>query len=162
MRKIDKVVIHCSATREGQDVSVDTVRQWHLNKGWQDIGYHFYVALDGTVHTGRDIEVSGAHTLGENENSIGVCYAGGVEEDGKTPKDTRTKEQENSLVNLLTFLKQDFKISFRTQQIFNKTVNHRPVKEYRNYVGLIVKNMKFSSTLYIENTIHQTSLNYEN
>ena len=109
MRKIDEVIIHCSATREGQDISVDTVRQWHLDKGWADIGYHFFIDIKGEVHIGRDIEEQGAHTFGHNHNSIGVCYAGGVEKDGKTPKDTRTEEQENSLVNLLTSLKERFK-----------------------------------------------------
>mgnify|MGYP003631255845 FL=1 len=109
MRKIDEVIIHCSATREGQDISVDTVRQWHLDRGWTDIGYHFFIDIKGEVHIGRDIEEQGAHTFGHNHNSIGVCYAGGVEKDGKTPKDTRTEEQENSLVNLLTSLKEKFK-----------------------------------------------------
>jgi len=109
MRKIDRVIIHCSATREGQDISVDTVRQWHLDRGWNDIGYHFYITIDGDVHIGRDVGTIGAHTLGHNNTSIGICYAGGVEKDGKTAKDTRTKEQEESLINLLFSLKEEYK-----------------------------------------------------
>jgi len=50
MRNIKEIIIHCSATREGQDVPVETIRDWHVNsRGWSDIGYHFYVELDGTI-----------------------------------------------------------------------------------------------------------------
>lgn len=104
-RKIDKIIVHCSATREGQHIDVDTIRDWHVNgRGWSDVGYHYIIYLDGTVHTGRPIERSGAHTKGQNSNSIGICYIGGVETDGKTPKDTRTPEQKAALDNLLFVL----------------------------------------------------------
>ena len=105
MRNINEIIIHCSATREGQQVSVDTIRDWHLAKGWNDIGYHFYIDLDGTINKGRDIDKMGAHCKGHNRNSIGICYCGGVEADGKTPKDTRTQEQEDSLLHVLKTLK---------------------------------------------------------
>jgi len=105
MRIVKEVIIHCSATREGQQISVDTIRDWHLAKGWNDIGYHFYIDLDGTIHKGRDIDKMGAHCKGHNRNSIGVCYCGGVEADGKTPKDTRTQEQKESLLHVLKTLK---------------------------------------------------------
>lgn len=104
-RKIDKIIVHCSATREGQHIDVDTIRDWHVNgRGWSDIGYHYVIYLDGTVHPGRPIERAGAHTKGQNANSIGICYIGGVETDGKTPKDTRTPEQKVALDNLLFVL----------------------------------------------------------
>ena len=105
MRLVKEVIIHCSATRESQQVSVDTIRDWHLAKGWNDIGYHFYIDLDGTIHKGRDIDKMGAHCKGRNRNSIGICYCGGVEADGKTPKDTRTQEQKESLLHVLKTLK---------------------------------------------------------
>jgi len=105
MRSIKEIIIHCSATRESQQISVDTIRDWHLAKGWNDIGYHFYIDLDGTIHKGRDIDKMGAHCKGHNRNSIGVCYCGGVEADGKTPKDTRTQEQKESLLHVLKTLK---------------------------------------------------------
>ena len=105
MRLVKEIIIHCSATREDQQVSVDTIRDWHLAKGWNDIGYHFYVDLDGTINKGRDIDKMGAHCKGHNRNSIGICYCGGVETDGKTPKDTRTQEQKDSLLNVLKTLK---------------------------------------------------------
>lgn len=100
-RKIDKIIIHCSATREGQDISVDTIRDWHLKRGWSDIGYHYVIDLNGVLHAGRPLEITGAHCKGHNTGSIGICYIGGVEADGKTPKDTRTKEQKAALDNLL-------------------------------------------------------------
>ena len=105
MRLVKEIIIHCSATREGQQISVDTIRDWHLAKGWNDIGYHFYIDLDGTINKGRDIDKIGAHCKGHNRNSIGICYCGGVEADGKTPKDTRTQEQKDSLLHVLKTLK---------------------------------------------------------
>ena len=105
MRLVKEIIIHCSATREGQEVSVDTIRDWHLAKGWNNIGYHFYIDLDGTIHKGRDIDKIGAHCKGRNRNSIGICYCGGVEADGKTPKDTRTQEQKESLSHVLKTIK---------------------------------------------------------
>ena len=105
MRSINEIIIHCSATREGQQVTVDTIKDWHLAKGWNDIGYHFYIDLDGTINKGRDIDKMGAHCKGHNRNSIGICYCGGVEADGKTPKDTRTQEQKDSLLHVLKTLK---------------------------------------------------------
>lgn len=105
MRTINKLIVHCSATREGQDITVDTIRDWHLKRGWSDIGYHYVVKLDGTIETGRSVELMGAHVKGHNKDSIGICYIGGVEADGKTPKDTRTDKQKDSLLNLLVTLK---------------------------------------------------------
>ncbi len=104
VRQITKIILHCSATREGQDVSVEAIRKWHLNRGWSDIGYHYVIYLDGSIHEGRPVNRSGAHTKGYNSKSIGVCYIGGVEKDGKTPKDTRTPEQDTALTNLITAL----------------------------------------------------------
>ena len=106
MRNINEIIIHCSATREGQDISVDTIREWHVDgRGWSDIGYHFYIDINGKIWKGRDIDRSGAHCKNHNRNSIGVCYCGGVETDGKTPKDTRTKEQKDgpSTINLIQY-----------------------------------------------------------
>ncbi len=105
MRKINKIIIHCTATAEGKDYSVDTIRKWHLKRGWRDIGYHFLIQRDGTVDEGRPIEQSGAHTKGHNWDSIGISYVGGVEakkKDGKwIAKDTRTDEQKDALLDLI-------------------------------------------------------------
>lgn len=105
MRIINKIIVHCTATPEGKNYTVDTIRKWHIAKGWSDIGYHYVIYLDGSVHKGRDEKIVGAHCLGQNANSIGVCYVGGVATDGKTPKDTRTEAQKQSLIDLLKKLK---------------------------------------------------------
>ena len=104
-RTIKELIVHCSATPEGKDYSVDTIRQWHLQRGFSDIGYHYVIYRDGSIHIGRDESIIGAHCTGHNTNSIGVCYIGGCASDGKTPKDTRTSEQRQSLLNLLKELK---------------------------------------------------------
>lgn len=104
-RNIKELIVHCSATPEGKDYSVDIIRQWHLQRGFSDIGYHYVVYRDGSIHIGRDESIIGAHCTGHNTNSIGVCYIGGCAPDGKTPKDTRTTEQKQSLVKLLKELK---------------------------------------------------------
>lgn len=104
-RNIKELIVHCSATPEGKDYSVDTIRQWHLQRGFSDIGYHYVVYRDGSIYIGRDESIIGAHCTGHNTNSIGVCYIGGCASDGKTPKDTRTTEQKQSLVKLLKELK---------------------------------------------------------
>lgn len=103
---VEKIIIHCSATREN-DNSVDfyTIDKWHKARGWKGCGYHFVVLIDGTIQIGRGLNEIGAHTVGFNKNSWGICYVGGLERDGKTPKDTRTNEQKESLKYLIGFLK---------------------------------------------------------
>lgn len=65
MRQINKIIVHCSATREGENYTVDTIRSWHVDgRGWSDIGYHFYIDLHGEIHKGRDIAKIGAHSKG--------------------------------------------------------------------------------------------------
>jgi N-acetylmuramoyl-L-alanine amidase len=106
MRQINKIIIHCSATREGENIPVETIRKWHVDgRGWSDIGYHLYIDLYGEIHKGRDIAKIGAHVKGHNRNSIGICYCGGVEADGKTPKDTRLDCQKDALNAVLRTLK---------------------------------------------------------
>ena len=107
-RNIRELIVHCSATPEGKDYSVDTIRQWHLQRGFSDIGYHYVIYRDGSIHIGRDESIIGAHCTGHNTNSIGICYIGGCASDGKTPKDTRTEAQKNSLLKLLSELKKKY------------------------------------------------------
>ena len=97
MRKITKIIVHCSATPEGRAVTVEDMDKWHRERGFDSIGYHFIIYLDGSIHLGRPIERPGAHCIGQNITSIGVCYIGGLERDCKTPKDTRTDAQKKAL-----------------------------------------------------------------
>ena len=107
MRKIDKLIIHCSATPEGRTVTVAEIDKWHRDKGYNGIGYHYVIGLNGEVWKGRDINLIGAHTQGYNSNSIGVCYIGGCDKSMKA-KDTRTASQKVALLNLVKDLKKQF------------------------------------------------------
>lgn len=103
-RPITEIILHCSATKEGQDFSAADIRRWHLDRGFNDIGYHFVVRLDGSVEQGRDINRIGAHCLNHNRRSIGVCYVGGLDRAGH-PADTRTSAQRLALPALLRRLR---------------------------------------------------------
>lgn len=100
MRKIDKVILHCSATKEGEDYTVTDIDRWHKEKGWQGIGYHYVIYRDGSIHEGRTLDKIGAHCLHHNANTIGICYIGGLDKEGN-PKDTRTKEQFEAMHRLV-------------------------------------------------------------
>ncbi len=114
MREINKLIVHCTATPEGRHTTVEDIRRWHKDRGWSDIGYHIVIYLDGTVHEGRDIEIQGAHCKGQNKNSIGIAYVGGINAVDYKPKDTRTEEQKQALVDMLEY----FKTLFPNVEIF--------------------------------------------
>lgn len=102
-RRIDKIIIHCTASKEGQDMTVEQIDKIHRRNGWAGCGYHFVIYRDGTIHDGRSIDKIGAHTGGYNTGSIGVCYVGGLDKNGK-PKDTRTLKQKHALYALVSRL----------------------------------------------------------
>lgn len=107
MRKITKIIVHCADTPEGRDDKAEDIRRWHKARGFNDIGYHYVVDLDGTIEPGRDVTIAGAHTTGHNADSIGVCYIGGADKYMKS-KDTRTEEQKTALLLLLKYLMQKY------------------------------------------------------
>ena len=100
MRTVTLIVVHCSATPEGRDFHASDIDCWHRARGWKMIGYHYVVNLDGSVETGRPEQMVGAHCKGHNEHSLGVCYIGGLDAQGR-PADTRTPEQKTALRRLL-------------------------------------------------------------
>ena len=104
MRKITEIIVHCTATKEGKNYTVNQIRRWHLQRGFSDIGYHFVIYLNGTIVKGRPIEQVGAHCKMHNWSSIGVCYVGGLDSTGLIAKDTRTEAQKRSLTALLSLL----------------------------------------------------------
>ena len=108
MRKINEIIVHCAATREDRDFTVEDITRWHKARGFATIGYHYVIYRDGSIHEGRPLEQIGAHCVGHNKHSIGICYIGGCASDGKTPKDTRTPEQKEALLALLRRLKAQF------------------------------------------------------
>ena len=106
-RRIDLIVIHCSATRATQRYTVDDCRRDHRARGFADIGYHYYITRDGVVHAGRALYQVGAHATGYNQHSIGICYEGGLDIRGR-PCDTRTPEQKKTLCKLIERLREDY------------------------------------------------------
>lgn len=105
-RKIDEIILHCTATPEGEEFSNAQIKQSHLARGFSDIGYHYVVGLNGEVRPGRAEAIAGAHCTGHNTRSIGVCYVGGCPT-RSTPnwqmngKDTRTAAQTAALEKLV-------------------------------------------------------------
>lgn len=115
-RRIDLILVHCTATPEGKDYTVEDIRSWHTapkpkGNGWSDIGYHYIIYRDGSVHLGRDVDIAGAHCEGFNSHSIGIVYVGGLEYIPGKPvselpvKDTRTEAQKLALLDLLVKLR---------------------------------------------------------
>jgi N-acetylmuramoyl-L-alanine amidase len=107
MRKLTRIILHCTATPDGRHVDVDTIRSWHRKRGWSDIGYHYVIYLDGSVHAGRDVAKVGAHVVGHNADTIGVVYVGGTDAGGKA-KDTMNDAQQTAFVNLVKHLRDQY------------------------------------------------------
>tara|TARA_R100000501_G_C2583427_1_gene85861 strand:- start:289 stop:744 length:456 start_codon:yes stop_codon:yes gene_type:complete len=130
MRKIKQIVVHCSATREGNDHDAEYIDKMHRARGWKGIGYNYVIKLNGDIENGRSIEKIPAGVFGHNRDSVHVVYIGGLDEDGK-PTDTRTNEQKHSLRVLLESLK----------LVFNKAVikGHRDFSPDKNGNGIIDK-----------------------
>lgn len=135
---IDAIVIHCSATREGWDVKATDIDKWHKERGFAMIGYNYVIDLDGTVEVGRPLTRDGAHcntagTCGRpyNSHSIGICYIGGLDKNGKA-KDTRTPAQKKALVKLVYELMEKYPIV--------EVIGHRDASPDKNKDGKITKN----------------------
>ncbi|MBO7568909.1 MAG: N-acetylmuramoyl-L-alanine amidase [Bacteroidaceae bacterium] len=107
MRRIDLIVVHCSATRCNRSFPFETLDACHKAKGWKCCGYHYYITRDGQTYQTRHENLIGAHAKGYNQHSLGVCYEGGLDEHGK-PADTRTEAQKCALWHLLRSLKTDY------------------------------------------------------
>lgn len=85
--------------------TAEIMESWHLSKGWDGLGYHFVIHKDGEVWRGRPEHIGGAHTVGHNSTSLGICLSGNF--DATLP----TKEQEASLKKLLLELTAKYKIT---------------------------------------------------
>ena len=107
MRTITLIIIHCSAVKPWQQSGVREIDRWHRAKGWKSCGYHYVVRRDGTIETGRPLEMIGAHCKDRNRHSIGICYEGGLDAEGR-PADTRTEAQKKALRELLQQLHAQF------------------------------------------------------
>lgn len=135
---IDSLVIHCSATRAGQDVRAADIDKWHKDRGFACIGYNYVIDLDGTVEVGRPLNRDGAHCntaglsgVSYNKHSIGICYVGGLDQNGN-PADTRTPEQKQALANLVYRLINEYPIV--------EVIGHRDASPDKNGDGKITPN----------------------
>lgn len=128
MRRIDYIVVHCSATSYGKDLDVEDIDRMHRRRGWSGVGYNYVVKLDGTIQEGRELKKIPAHVKGYNKHSIGICYIGGLDKDGK-PSDTRTPEQKAALLFKLTTLKTLFP--------FAEIVGHRDLSPDKDGDGVV-------------------------
>lgn len=148
MKPLTHIIIHCSDSRWG---SVDDIRAWHLQRGFKDVGYHFVIlngrinsdlelpSTNGSIEGGRPLDGDafiedneiGAHALGYNDKSIGICLIG---------KDEFTVEQMEALKNLLRDLLKHYKINPKnvlghreTEQGKHKTCPNFDVSSFRQY-----------------------------
>ena len=128
MRKINYIVVHCSATREGCTLTSEALEAEHRRRGFRTTGYHYYIRRDGTVLGTRSLELPGAHCRGHNKYSIGICYEGGLDENGKAA-DTRTPRQKEALHHLVKELLQRYPEA--------KVVGHRDLSPDTNYNGIV-------------------------
>lgn len=137
-RLIQKIIIHCSVTKPGQLCNAKIIDKWHKEKGYKCIGYHYVILPDGTIETGRKEQEKGSHCLGYNSDSIGICYIGGLDKDGK-PTDTRTIEQKIALINLIQDLCSRYKIkSIAGHNFYNKNKAcpcFNAKEEYKYYIN---------------------------
>ena len=131
MRDINLIVIHCTATKGGIDYNVKHIRGMHLARGFNDIGYHFLIHLDGEIERGRPWDKMGAHAKGYNSDSIGIAYVGGVDKEGKA-KDTRTTAQIHALRASVGIIKAQYPMV--------RVVGHRDLSVDLNGDGVISKN----------------------
>ena len=116
MNEIDSIVVHCSATRAGQDIGKQEITQMHLQRGFSTIGYNYVIRLDGTVEVGRSLTIDGAHCnskgfsgVSYNIHFIGICYVGGWDENGKAA-DIRTPQQKKAMARLIKELCSKYQI----------------------------------------------------
>lgn len=135
---IDAIVIHCSASRAGQDLRAADIDKMHKERGFACIGYNYVIDLDGTVEKGRPLTRDGAHcnTSGlsgksYNKHSIGICYVGGLDKDGN-PADTRTDAQKTALAELVYRLIDEYPII--------EVIGHRDASPDKDGNGTIEKN----------------------
>ena len=135
---IDAIVIHCTASRAGQDLRAADIDKQHKERGFAGIGYHYVIDLDGTVEIGRPLPKDGAHcnTAGlsgksYNKHSIGIVYVGGLDRDGN-PADTRTPAQKVALDDLVHKLIHEYPIK--------EVIGHRDASPDKDGNGTIEKN----------------------
>jgi N-acetyl-anhydromuramyl-L-alanine amidase AmpD len=103
MREINSIIIHCSDSDIPAHDDVSVIREWHRERGWSDVGYHFFIKSNGVQQEGRPLERTGAHCYGRNSDSIGICLHG---------RNEFSREQFMALAGLVRSLCNEFNIPF--------------------------------------------------
>lgn len=141
-RTIDEIIVHCSATKEGQPVSSESIDRSHKARKFSSyvsggkthyIGYHYLIHLDGRIEECRPVAKIGCHASGHNARSIGICYIGGLDArdtNGRMIKDTRTPAQKESLIKLIKALKKKY-------PSIKRVIGHRDTSPDKNGNGII-------------------------
>lgn len=133
MRAINALVVHCSATPAGKAFRASDIDRMHRDQGWDSIGYHFVICLDGSVEPGRPVAEVGAHVKGHNANSIGVCLIGGIDANRKSAN-TFNERQFDALALLLRGLRaQHPSASIRGHRDFPKVAKDCPCFDVRSW-----------------------------
>lgn len=101
-RKIGKIILHCSDSDVMKHNDISIIRQWHLARGFKNVGYHYFIQKMGTVQHGRKLHIEGAHVKGHNKDSIGICLSGRKE---------FTHDQFRSLARIIKELAGKYKLS---------------------------------------------------
>lgn len=104
MQEIEGIVLHNSGVTVLQ--SVETIHNYHKNKGWAGIGYQYYVRKDGSVYRGRPENMAGAHCPGVNSTSIGICAEGNFNEE------IMSEVQKQSIIDLIKDIKSRYNIKW--------------------------------------------------
>lgn len=131
----DLIVIHCSATKPSQHIGRAQIREWHLAKGWSDIGYHFVITRAGDLEAGRPLDQVGAHVQGFNGSSVGVCMVGGLDELGRSFQNAPTQftpAQWSTAKILVAFLRKLYPNA--------RITGHRDLSPDKNMDGKITPN----------------------
>lgn len=102
--RINRITIHASATYPSMNIGAKEIRQWHLDRGWRDIGYHRVIRRDGTVDEGRPESIMGAHVKHHNRDNLGICLVGGLKEGTQEAEDNFTPVQYIMLTKVLVDL----------------------------------------------------------
>lgn len=163
----DYLVIHCTATPEGRHVTVKDIDRMHRQRGFNGIGYHYLVYLDGSVHEGRPEDTVGAHVEGYNSVSIGISYVGGVDaNDVNKAEDTRTPAQKAALEKLLTDLKAKYpKAKILGHRDFPKVAKACPcysaIPEYAHIMGITKSVSKGTHEVYSGDTLYSIARDHE-
>lgn len=127
---LSKIVIHCSETPTGRDDRAKDIHRWHLEKGWDGIGYHYVICVDGAIERGRPEFWQGSHVKGHNSNTVGICLIGNGDYNGL---------QYDSLAHLVMRLhleNNDAKIVGHYELDKSKTCPNFEVNEWLSSIGL--------------------------